>query len=235
MPCEQPTVALAEELRLTLTVPAGSEADLTFVVAGQSIALGRVLAVDPADLDDLDVVVGYGHEVVDDAPDLHVPFGVRAVLRDRDGDLVYGAPVTWEVEDGAFPILAIEDWADETIDRVGEYVVLYDYASETSPVCFAPPLLGTSEYAGRVVARHAGLSAAAEFTWTVSADSVDAQGDPSPRCEGPGFAPGACGCTSTPRSGDAIVVAVTLLLVGSRRRRRGDPPASISPAPRPGP
>lgn len=208
---EPPLLAL-DGLAVTVTAPAGSEAELELVIADRPIPLGRIVAVDPSELRELDVVIAFWNAD---------PAGARAVIRDGDGDLVYGAPVAWEVEDGAFPL---SPPITEGVDA--DYVQFVDddmnlNLEEYLPICYKPPLFGTSEYTGRITASFAGLSDTAEFTWKSSApeNGYDHTLDPAPSCEGPGFGEG-CGCTTSPRSGDALGLAALLLLAARRRRRR---------------
>ena len=224
-----PTVELDERSTLFLQVPAGSEAALTLTVEDAAVPLGRVLGLPPDALADLELVVAYGRNPDDGS---RMPIGARAVVRDRDGDLVYGARAEWEVLDGSFPLSAIPFYRD---DSNHDYIALVDTAAaeDESAWCFTNPDTGARSYTGRIAAQVADLHAEVDLAWSAEIPPPGGFGDlfagtfnrpkKNTHCQGPGFADddAGCGCRSAPPTASlALLALLALLSLGTARRRR---------------
>ncbi len=222
---EAPVATLDEEAATVfLQFPAGSEAALSLVVGPTRVALGRVRGVALDTLKELEVLVAYGNPNREDARS-QIPTAARAVARDGDGDLVYGARAEWEVLAGSFPFTPTWFYRD---DANHDYTMLIDPAADPqkneAPWCFPTPITGARSYTGRIAAHVAGLEADVDLAWTYAVPSEDVNllklQQPGPNCEGPGFEePGACACTSAPQHGP-VLVCLALLALGTARRRR---------------
>lgn len=218
-----PEVVLGERSTLLLRAPAGSEAALSLVVGDTVVPLGRVVGVPTQALAELSLVVGYGR---DDGFFLPAPAAARAVVRDDQGDLVYGARARWEVLEGSFPLDPL-DFYD--LDANHDYIsLLANEDEDTKAWCFALPDSGTRDYTGRLAARVGELSAEVELAWTLAAvppeDLEDVFGDGfadkgKPDCHGPGFPEEGCACRSGARDG-GLATLLGLLALGTARRRR---------------
>ena len=226
---ETPHINLDERGTVLLQVPAGTEAALTLVTGPTRVSLGRVRGVPLDTLAQLEVVVAYGPFPQENS---RVPVAARAVARDGEGDLVYGAKAEWEVLAGSFPFTPVFFYAEGT-NR--DYTLLIDAAAdddEQSYWCFPMPVTGARSYTGRITADVAGLHAEVDLAWTYQAPSSEVGGifedalnkqRPGPNCEGPGFdEPGACECTSDPRGAPPLAL-LTLVALGTARRRRRAP------------
>lgn len=224
-----PEVALGERSTLFLRVPAASEAALSLVLGETIVPLGRVIGV-PADaLAELEVVIAYGRE---EDFGVRAPAAARAVVRDREGDLVYGARAEWEVLAGSFPFAPAPVAGDVVANR--DYISLLrpdDDDEDAALWCFTVPSSGSLDYTGRIAARVGELAAEVELAWTVvhpppaGADDLFAdafRGGPNQHCEGPGFPGEGCSCRSE-RGGAAPGLFGLLVLAAIRRRRPNSP------------
>ncbi len=223
-----PEVELGERATLFLRVPAGSEAALTLTLEDAVVSLGRVVGVPSAALAELEIVVGYGRNPDDGS---RMPIGARAVVRDGEGDLVYGARAEWEVLDGSFPLSPIPYYRE---DCNYDYIALVDSAAaeDESAWCFTNPSSGARSYTGSIAARVANLHSDVDLAWTAEVPPPGGFGDlfagafarakPNPHCQGPGFADVAegCGCRGDPCGGEGPALLGLLALGTARRRRR---------------
>lgn len=219
----EPEVTLGERSTVLLRAQAGSEAALSLVVGDTVVPLGRVLAVPAQALAELELVVGYGR---DDDFSLPMPVAARAVVRDREGDIVYGARARWEVLEGSFPL---EPFTYYDVDANHDYISLLSNEDEdTKAWCFTLPDSGSRDYTGRIAARVGELSAEVELAWTLAAvppeDLEDLFGDgfadkARPDCHGPGFPEEGCACRGGAPDGPAATL-LALLALGTARRRR---------------
>jgi hypothetical protein len=80
-----------EDRIVRLTPSAGGQASVGVVVDGAPHVAGEVIAVRPGEAASLDLVVV---RAITDT-ELEVPLAVRALVRDRKGRVLHGAPITW--------------------------------------------------------------------------------------------------------------------------------------------
>lgn len=132
---------------LVVTVPLDVEAGISLAVMDPAQHVVEVVGVDGAGIVSLDLVaaftVGEGGSA---------PFGARAVARDAEGNLVYGAPITWTMQGGA----AID--ADSNLVPGGDYVVF--------EVPCAEAVGGT--LTATLVAEYAGIRVEESLSWVVA-------------------------------------------------------------------
>lgn len=226
---EPPTVALAERATISLQAPAGSEAALSLVVGPSRVALGRIRGVGLDELAELEVVVAYFEE-----PEVpRQPQAARAVARDREGDLVYGARAEWEVLAGSFPFAPVSLFGERANF---DYTTLSDFERDPgeSNVCYPTHDLKLRHYTGRIAAHVGGLSAEAELAWSYQYRpdldtpfaAPDAELPPSSLCQGPGFDELTCACDSgpgpRPAFGSLALLSLGTALCLRRRARRRD-------------
>lgn len=221
-----PDIRLDERSTVFVQVPTGTEAALTLVVGPTRVPLGRVRGVAIDTLEQLEIVVAYQPLPGENS---RVPWAARAVARDREGDLVYGARAEWEVLAGSFAFSPTDLYTEgANLD----YTLLIDTELEDDETswCFPTPATGARSYTGRIAADVAGLHAEVDLAWTYQAPSGEVDDifeealnreRPSPDCEGPGFdEPGACECTSDPRGAPPLALLALVALGTVRRRRR---------------
>jgi MYXO-CTERM domain-containing protein len=208
---------------LVVSVPAGVEADVAIVLEQARLPAGRVRGVAEAELASLEVVAGYapgGDEENDHGP----PIGARAIFRAADGTPVFGVPVQWEVQDGAFPV-----WRGTERAWGPDYVALMD---EEGRACHRPPEREARTFRGLLVASRGDFEAEVELRWTEDPEHSNLLGEigdaltqsghrDSELCQGPGFPPEGCGCRTTTSPGWAMLAPLLLLLRLRRRRRTG--------------
>lgn len=174
----------------------GATGELRFSVATASWTLGEVVGVadDPGSLE---LVVAF----VDEGGGKRSPLGARAVVRDRDGNLVYGTPVTWVLVEGD---LAIDPGGDLPGD---DYAILTD-------ACL-PPSERAGERTAVLEVRHGDLVSTVELAWTAPAgDGSDDTFQEDPLCHHGG---GGCGCQTGGTGAAWLGVLLGVVLV--RRRR----------------
>lgn len=181
-----------------VTLTEGTDADVVLAANDFRFAAAHVLGVGEDAPDSMEIVVGYALDV--DSP-AAVPFGARAVIRDADGNLLYGAPVEWAVTDGALAVL------DPDHDFPGlDYTYLID-------ACYTRPSRDGTRHA-EIAARYDGIEGTAELDWTADVSTWLDDDDIAEMCEGhPG-----CGCASTGPMPVGTVVFVGVALVLRRRR-----------------
>ncbi len=202
-----PMVVINPDASIDVTMAKGSASTLALAYAGHQIPLRRLEAVAVDDLQQIEVLVGFQMSEAGT-----YPTAARAIVRDSAGDLVYGAPVTWSVTAGSFPLTYLI--ADKNLD----YSRLTD---EGGLGCFVYPRVGTREYTGGIAASFAGLRDEVLFNFTAAADEKPgllSSSYISPNCSGPGYGRG-CGCQTSARGPDALA-ALALLLFATRRRRK---------------
>lgn len=217
-----PIAALDVRATIAVQAPAGSEAALFLVVGASRVALGQIRGVPSAAFRALEAVVAYDANFGEVAGS-RIPSGVRAVVRDDEGDLVYGAAAEWEVLAGSFPLMPADLIAE---GKNLDYIMLNDGSVEDgeSTWCFPTPNNGTRSFTGRIAARVGDLRAEVDLAWTYRA-SRDRDGPfkslrPGANCQGPGFPEiGACACTGAPPQAPPLALLAVLALATTRRRR----------------
>ncbi len=150
----------------------------------------------------LEVVVGYLGEGDDDH---RQPFGARAIVRDDQGRLIYGTPVTWEVTEGelaVYPGATGDSW-----DLPGA-----DYA-QLADACIRP-----SENVGPrsvvLEASYGDLTDAIEIAWTFRDEPASDDGWEAPEeCQS-----GGCSCTTAGGAAPTALAALLPLMLWVRRR-----------------
>jgi hypothetical protein len=219
---EPPQLALTSDGSLLITIATGSRANLELVTPVASFSLGEVRGVAEDDVDSLEVVVGYAPPE-SSLPD--APAGARAILRDKDGDPIYGARVHWEVIEGFLGLGRTGSIDGEPDPEVADcdYIALAGDCYENP---YRPNVVKAS-----LVARWGELEASDTLEWTIVPGSggnfwnqfVDVFGGSSKSegqqtayvCEGPGAVSG-CGCDTRDRGGGALWMLIGLIAL--RRR-----------------
>ncbi len=164
---------------------------LTAEIDGQSFALGQIELVPSSAVASLELVTS---NVDNDTTSQ--PLAARAIARDADGALVFGAPIAWDLARGQ---VALEPGGT----LPGEDYTWVRDACEDGAV---------GKRGATVRARLGELTATAAMRWDLGDEAISLSTGPDPMCEA------SCGCTSASRSPAAlgwIAAAVALL----RRRR----------------
>ena len=161
-----------------------------------------------------DEAVAYGRKWIDIAAQLgspsvrqHLqtaagatPSAARAVIHDKDGELVMGAPVTWHIQ-----ALLATPGPSASVPGA-DYVTFSDVCTD--------PATTVGPQRARLTASVGGHTASKVLTWTPRAQSEPREGwTRDPECEGP------CGCdtgTAENAGGAGLLLAAALL----RRRSR---------------
>lgn len=221
---------------LAVEIESGSTADLRFGVGTDRWPLATVSGVPVDAVRSLEVVVAYA---VDPNVDT-VPFAARAVARDASGNLVWGAPVTWSLDEGLLALGGLP------IELPGpDYVVVADACT--------PPSENEGSHTAVLRATLGDLTDTVALAWDVSPGLSDdgfepwdacvegepldpgpTEEDPTPPASEPGFEPepapasdeplfvrivGGCGC-DTGGAPEWLAVGLVFAL-----RRRAGPPS----------
>ena len=190
---------------MAVVLDEGAEVDLGLTVEGRQWTAAGVQAVGEDAPASIEIVAGYlGAE---DPTGDRSPFGARAVVRDADGRLIYGTPVTWKVAEGDLAVTPGQ--ADTMSDLPGnDYAYLED-------ACVRP-----SDNVGQrtvvLEASYGDLVDSLELVWTARTEAASDEGwEPSENCRSDG-----CSCSSTPRAavGPAALAALLPLALIVRRR-----------------
>lgn len=183
---------------------AGAEAGLVLAVGGTEVDAGTVVGVDVSEAASMEVAVLYAVGEEGDAP-----FAARAVVRDAEGNPLFGAPVAWSV-DGA---LAVAPGGEG----------LPDYVS-FSDACLPP----SENYGPRTATLRAtlgDLAAELDLAWTPRTEPGDdagweldpacvvAQVDPLPEDDAT-----ACACGTATLPGATLPGLLAALALARRRR-----------------
>ena len=199
----QPTEEIGDPGWIGLSLDEGATVDLTLTVGDHEWTAGRLEAVGEDQVASMEIVAGY--LLLED--DEKVPYGARAVLRDADGNLLYGAPVQWQVVDGDLAVYA------GTLEDESPVLPGLDYAA-LADECVAP-----SEREGtRTVslqASYGGLTDRIELTWNATSDEDDESWEPSEMCQH-----GGCSCSTDGGRGSSVVGLALVAIAFLRFRRR---------------
>lgn len=233
----------ADQRWITVTAAQGQAAELRLEVDGYRWPepVASVVGVSSAEAASLEVVVGYYEPWLGARP---VPVGARAVVRDAQRRLLWGAPVQWSLDEGLLAVGRFEEAALPSPD----YLLLSD-------VC-VPPEENVGDHRAVVRATLGDLSATAEVAWTVaelppwhgdepfapselcvegeappapvdsgSAPTPDTAGTAPPIGDPPAAGPdptrlaaGRCGCGGGARGG---LLVVGIAAIAARRRKLG--------------
>lgn len=200
-----PTVDRPAPGWVQLEAEPGAAGELRFSVATASWTVAEVVGV-PDDPGSVELVVAF----VDEGGGKASPLGARAVVRDRDGALVFGTPVTWVLLEGD---LAIEPGGDLPGD---DYALLRD-------ACLPPSERG-GERTAVLEVRHGDLVSTVELAWTAPVgDGADDAFADDPFCHHGG---GGCGCQTAPAGAAWLGGLLGVLALVRRRAAPGDHQAS---------
>lgn len=202
-----------DETHAEVRLGAGEALDLTLNVGGHAFDPVRVVGVAEADLASLEIVDAY-YLPEEGASQ---PVLLRAVVRDRGGRLVYGAPVTWKMVQGT---LAFQE--------PGAPVIGPDY-QQVADAC-VPPTAEGEDRTAVVEARLGDLTDTVTMTWHAPG-SEDTAFTADPTCLAEGGETGGpidtddgkCGCASTSGGSWAALAALALALVQKARPRNTQP------------
>jgi hypothetical protein len=192
---------------------AGESMDVTLKVADHAFDPVHVVGVAEADLASLEIVDAYF--LPEDGASQ--PVLLRAVLRDRDGHLVYGAPVTWKMVEGT---LAFQE--------PGAPVIGPDY-QQVADAC-VPPTTEGEDRTATVEARLGGLTDTITLAWH-AAGTDDTAFTADPTCLAVGDETGGpvggddetCGCTSVHGGTFAMLLAGLVIAAQKVRPRKTQP------------
>lgn len=193
------TAALDTDGHITVTARDGAAATAFLVVDGHDIPVAEVTGAGARAPASLQIVAVYYPD-----PDtaLTAPLGARAMVRDANGNVLYGTPVQWTLTDGR---ALIKDGIDAGLPGP-DYLSIED----------ACDVGRTGDGHAQLTATYRGLTDTIDLTWTQPAPT-----DPAPaECAGPQVigGSGGCGCTTAgPPSGGLGIALIGLAL--ARRRR----------------
>lgn len=221
---DAPEVLLTSDGALEIVIEPGARANLTLSTEAADFALGQIIGVSADDIESLQLVVGYAEG--DDAPPS--PAGARAILRDDDGDPVYGARIEWEVVEGRLGVaradLSPEGQPDPQAPDC-EYMAL-------AGDCYQQPYRDALVRA-RLAARFEDLEDIADVEWIIVPGDGEfydefasvfggvSSGERPPTtypCEGPGALGCQCSSQSSPPAPASWAAMMAGLLLLRRRR-----------------
>lgn len=190
-----------------VSIKAGQRSTISLALAGVEMPVAEVVATPADQAASLEIVAGH----------LEGPYAARAVVRDGEGRVIYGAPVEWIVVEGEVMLAPVEE-----VQLPPEYTMIGDR-------CKPPPAAAETR---RVVvrARLGELVDEVEMEWVAMPleEPSDTPFEADPLCqkgvgsEESGLGDRGCGCVSDLRGGRdgwpwLLVFGVA---VGRRRRRR---------------
>lgn len=190
------------QLFAVVEAAAGDDGAVVFHVQDEEWQLAQVLGVAASAPTKLEVVAAYLEDAL--TGDV-LPIGARAVVRDGNGDLVWGTPVVWSLDDGKLAV------GDDYLTLPGpDHVTLLD-------ACVKP-----SENAGThqavLRATYGDLSDTVDLSWTVKSAGNDFLWQPSDACtEGtgpPDTTPTDPGTTATDGTGTGPTAEVLEFVAG---------------------
>jgi len=195
----KPTMHAQGAGHVLLSIDEGAEAELHLTVDGHTWPVGRVAGVSADAPTSLKLVIAVWTGAGDEPAGL--PIGARAVLRDDEDRLIYGAPVTWTVHGGQLAL------GDVSITTPGA-----DYV-EINDACIDPSDSSTRRMT--LKASYGGLTDKVALRWTPDKSPGEPGWEPSELCTGDcscrtGGAPAA---TSLP----ALSLVLAVLILARRR------------------
>ncbi len=175
----------------------GASSALTLAVDGGEFEVGTVEGVPESAVASIEIAVLY----VDAEDGISMPYGARAVLRDQDGNLVFGAPVEWR-----HSALRLMTGPDAGLPGA-DYVMFADECSD--------PGTTFGEQRATLRASVGLVSDVVELVWTPRLEAAPEEGwTKHEDCQPPTV----CGCSSG-GSAPAGLLVVGLAALGLRRRR----------------
>lgn len=190
----------------------GERSELAFVGFGVERPVAEVVATPATAAASLEIVVGYGQGVEPEPERWTEPYGARAIVRDGEGRVIFGAPVEWTLVEGHL----VTGPLDPELGTPPEYLGISD-------ACEPPPAAPQARRA-TLRAELGALVDEVELEWTALPDEEpsDEPFMPDPACqrggEADGLDDGGCGCTTRPAGGSGWL-AWGLVLLGAVRRR----------------
>ncbi len=190
---------------IRLSLAAGAEAALFINVNGEAWEAARLVGVSAEEADSLELVATL---LAADDEGAAMPVAARAVVRDAQGNPLFGAPVDWKVRKGR---LAVTTDPNDGANLPGP-----DYAG-LSHACYPPSELG-GEFSVVLKASYEGTSDKVELSWTYPDDGGSDEDWVEPEecmgsCRG-------CATQGTENPGMAWLLLGGLGLAARRRRGR---------------
>ncbi|MFZ6181447.1 MYXO-CTERM sorting domain-containing protein [Nannocystis pusilla] len=183
----------------------GETSTITLEVAGAVLPVATVVATPAEAAASLEIVAALAD----------APLGARAIVRDAEGRVLVGAPVTWSLVEGELALTTISEFTPP------EYTMIADD-------CAPPP---TAPESRRAVLRAqlGALSDELEIEWTVKPpeETSDEPFSPDPACQrgtgradDGGLGDRGCNCATGPQDGRAgwAWLAALTWMIGRRRR-----------------
>lgn len=188
----------------SVRVEPGEKRSLSLELAGVELPVVEVVATPADQAASIEIVAGYDGG----------PYGARALVRDREGRVIVGAPIAWSLRAGD---LAFLDFDGTPLPP--EYLQLAD-------VCLPPSVIAESRRAV-LRAQLGDLSDEVELEWIAPAEPPrDTPFEPHPNCvHGSGESDDAlsdrgCNCAAAPFAARDAAWLVLLALAFRRRNRR---------------
>ena len=195
-----------------VSIAPGERSTLSLELAGVELPVAEVIATPAEAAASLEIVVAYGGGI---------PRTARAMVRDGEGRVIYGAPVEWTLVEGELAMGPIDDYTPLPLP---EYTLVGD-------LCVPPP--SAPEPRRAIVRAQLGeLVEEVELEWTAMPEQEpsDEPFEPSARCQQAGLADDGlgdrgCGCsTRSPSPLGAWSWLGWLALAAVRHRRPGGAP-----------
>lgn len=198
-----------------LRIGAGERSTITLALPSGEVPVVEVIATPVETAASLEIVVAYDPGT--EPSRWAAPQGARAIVRDAEGQVIYGAPVEWTLVEGH---LVAAPWADSEVPSAPEYLAIEDS-------CVPPPIAPETRHA-IVRAQLGELVDEVELEWTAVPEDEPSDeafaADPACQLAPAPDSPASRGCEcSVEASGAGATfwsVASIWALMGLRRRRR---------------